>query len=67
MIRAALACLVVGVLLMVVVDLIWLGVPLLFAFIVLGVFAIADPAFLLRRGSSARRRGARRGRRAPCR
>ena len=35
-----------GVLLMVVVDLIWLGVPLLFAFIVLGVFAVADPAFL---------------------
>ena len=33
---------------MVVVDLIWLGVPLLFAFIVLGVFAIADPAFLTR-------------------
>ena len=46
MIRAAFACLVVGVLLMVVVELIWLGVPLLFAFIVLGVFAIADPAFL---------------------
>jgi len=45
-IRAAFACLVVGILLMVVVDLIWLGVPLLFAFIVLGVFAIADPAFL---------------------
>jgi hypothetical protein len=46
MIRAALACLVVGVVLMVVVDLIWLGVPLLFAFIVLGVFAVADPRFL---------------------
>ena len=46
MIRAAFACLVVGILLMVVVELIWLGVPLLFAFIVLGVFAIADPAFL---------------------
>ena len=30
MIRAAFACLVVGILLMVVVDLIWLGVPLLF-------------------------------------
>jgi hypothetical protein len=45
-VRAALACLVVGILLMVVVDLIWLGVPLLFAFIVLGVFAVADPAFL---------------------
>ena len=46
MIRAALACLVVGVVLMVVVDLIWLGVPLLFAFIVLGVFAVASPEFL---------------------
>jgi hypothetical protein len=31
---------------MVVVDLIWLGVPLLFAFIVIGIFTIADPAFL---------------------
>ncbi len=46
MIRAALACLVVGVVLMVVVDVIWLGVILLFAFIVLGVFAVADPASL---------------------
>ena len=46
MIRAAIACLVIGILLMVVVDLIWLGVPLLFAFIVLGVFAVADPASL---------------------
>jgi hypothetical protein len=46
MIRVAFACLVVGILLMVVVEEIWLGVPLLFAFIVLGVFAIADPAFL---------------------
>ncbi len=46
MIRAALACLVIGVVLMVVVDLIWLGVPLLFAFIVLGVFAVANPEFL---------------------
>ena len=45
-VRAALACLVVGILLMVVVELIWLGVPLLFAFIVLGVFAVADPASL---------------------
>jgi hypothetical protein len=43
MIRAALACLVLGIVLMVVVDLIWLGVPLLFAFIVLGVFAVAHP------------------------
>ena len=34
---------------MVVVDLIWLGVPLLFAFIVLGVFAIADRRSFRRR------------------
>ena len=67
MIRAAFACLVVGILLMVVVDLIWLGVPLLFAFIVLGVFAIADPAFLSDGGSNAQQRGARRGRLARCR
>ena len=46
LVAIALACLVVGVILMVVLDLIWLGVPLLFAFIVTGVFAIADPAFL---------------------
>ena len=46
MIALALACLVVGVFLMVVVDLIWLGVPLLFAFIVIGIFVVADPAFL---------------------
>jgi hypothetical protein len=44
----ALGCLVVGVVLMVVLDVIWLGVILLFAFIVAGVFAIADPAFLAR-------------------
>ena len=31
---------------MVVFDLIWLGVILLFAFIVAGVFVIADPEFL---------------------
>ena len=42
----ALACLVLGVVLMVVLDLIWLGVILLFVFIVAGIFAIADPAFL---------------------
>jgi hypothetical protein len=42
----AIACFVIGVLLMVVVDLIWLGVILLFVFIVAGVFAIADPEFL---------------------
>ena len=42
----ALVCLVLGVILMVVLDLIWLGVILLFVFIVAGVFAIADPAFL---------------------
>jgi hypothetical protein len=42
----ALGCFVVGVLLMVVVDLILPGVLLLFAFIVAGVFAVADPVFL---------------------
>jgi hypothetical protein len=42
----ALGCLVVGVVLMVVADVIWLGVILLFAFVVAGVFAIADPEFL---------------------
>ena len=42
----ALACLLLGVILMVVLDLIWLGVILLFVFIVAGIFAIADPAFL---------------------
>ena len=42
----ALACFVLGLLLLVVLDVIWLGVILLFAFIVAGVFAIADPAFL---------------------
>jgi hypothetical protein len=42
----AVSCLVVGVILMVVLDIIWLGVPLLFAFVIAGVFAIADPAFL---------------------
>ena len=46
MIWLAIGCLVVGVLLMVVVDLIWLGVILMFAFIVIGVFVIADPEFL---------------------
>ena len=39
----ALACFVAGVVLMVVLDWIWLGVPLLLAFIVAGVFAVADP------------------------
>ena len=42
----ALASLLLGVLLMVVLDIIWLGVILLFVFIVAGIFAIADPAFL---------------------
>ena len=46
MIWLAIACFVIGVLLMVVFDLIWLGVILLFAFIVIGVFVIADPKFL---------------------
>jgi uncharacterized membrane protein len=40
-----LGCFVVGVLVMVVLELA-IGVVLLFAFIVLGVFLIADPAFL---------------------
>jgi hypothetical protein len=42
----ALACFVLGIVLMVGLELTWLGVPLLFAFIVAGVFAIADPEFL---------------------
>jgi hypothetical protein len=42
----ALACLVLGVVLMVVLDVIWLGVILLFGFIITGIFAIADPGFL---------------------
>jgi hypothetical protein len=42
----ALACFGLGVVLMVGLELAWLGIPLLFAFIVAGVFAIADPAFL---------------------
>jgi hypothetical protein len=42
----ALVCFVLGIVAMVGLELIWLGVPLLFAFIVAGVFAIADPAFL---------------------
>jgi hypothetical protein len=46
LVLSAIACFVVGVLLMVVVDLILPGVLLLFAFIVAGVFAIADPEFL---------------------
>ena len=44
--RFAIACFVLGVLLMIVFELIWLGVILLFAFIVAGVFVIADPTFL---------------------
>jgi hypothetical protein len=42
----ALACFVIGIVVMVGLELTWLGIPLLFAFIVAGVFAIADPAFL---------------------
>jgi hypothetical protein len=42
----ALACFVLGIVLMVAFELTWLGIPLLFAFIVAGVFAIADPDFL---------------------
>jgi hypothetical protein len=46
LVALAIGCLVVGVVLMVVFDVIWLGLILLFTFIVAGVFAIADPAFL---------------------
>jgi hypothetical protein len=42
----ALGCLVIGLVAMMVLDIIWLGVILLFAFVIAGVFAIADPAFL---------------------
>lgn len=42
----ALACLVLGVIFLVGLELTVLGVILLFAFVVAGVFAIADPAFL---------------------
>ena len=42
----ALGCFAGGIVLMVGLELTWIGVPLLFAFIVAGVFAIADPAFL---------------------
>jgi hypothetical protein len=42
----ALGCFVIGIIVMVGLELTWLGIPLLFAFIVAGVFAIADPAFL---------------------
>jgi hypothetical protein len=45
-IAAAIACLFVGIVLMVVLEITWLGVILLFAFIVIGVFAVADPGFL---------------------
>ena len=46
LIGSSLACLVLGMLLLVVLEQTLLGVVLLFAFIVTGVFAIADPAFL---------------------
>ena len=42
----ALGCFVLGIVAMVGLELTWLGIPLLFAFIVAGVFAIADPSFL---------------------
>ena len=44
---------------MVVLDVIWLGVILLFAFIVAGVFVIADPKFLKRRLANIRAEPAR--------
>jgi hypothetical protein len=46
LIWSSLACLVLGMLLLVVLELTLPGVVLLFAFIITGVFAIADPAFL---------------------
>lgn len=46
LIAISLACLVLGVLFLVLLEVTWLGVAALFAFIVTGVFAIADPAFL---------------------
>jgi hypothetical protein len=42
----ALVCLALGVVLLTVLELTIPGVVLLFAFIIAGVFAIADPAFL---------------------
>jgi len=42
----SLACFVLGVLLLAALELTIPGVILLFAFIVSGVFAIADPSFL---------------------
>ena len=42
----ALVCLVLGVLLLTLLELTIPGVVLLFAFVIAGVFAIADPAFL---------------------
>jgi len=42
----ALVCLGLGVVLLTVLELTIPGVVLLFAFIIAGVFAIADPAFL---------------------
>jgi hypothetical protein len=42
----ALVCLVLGAVLLTVLKLTIPGVVLLFAFVVAGVFAIADPAFL---------------------
>ena len=46
LIWSSLACLVLGMLFLVVLELTLPGVVLLFAFIITGVFAIADPAFL---------------------
>lgn len=44
--RIALACFALGLVLMVSDLALWPGVILMFAFIVRGVFVIADPAFL---------------------
>jgi hypothetical protein len=46
LVAIAIACFGLGIVLMVGLELAWIGVPLLFVFIVAGVFAIADPAFL---------------------
>jgi hypothetical protein len=48
--KVALACFALGLVLMVFDLALWVGVVLLFAFIVRGVFAIADPAHLGRDG-----------------
>ena len=55
--RLTLGLLAAGLVLMLVLELPILGVPVLFAFIVAGVFRIADPAFLAADGDDDVRRG----------